>query len=83
MLKDLLICHRPKPSVFSLGERGQAFFDLGLAVIEKKVAVGGNEPGNVTSAVPLFLGNYSGGSQEGEALANSPAQPMYHSLLFI
>lgn len=70
--------------MFSLGERGQAFFDLGQAVIEKKAAVGGNEPSDVTSLVPLLLENYSGDSQEGEALApKSPSQPVYHSLLFI
>lgn len=70
--------------MFPLGERGQAFFDLGQAVIEKKAAVGGNEPSDVTSLVPLLLENYSGDSQEGEALApNSPSQPVYHSLLFI
>lgn len=84
MLEDLLICHRPKLSVFSLGERGRAFFDLGQAVIEKKAAVGRSEPSDVTSLVPLVLENYSSDSQEGEVLApNSPSQPIYHSWLFI
>lgn len=84
MLKDLLICHRAKLSVFSLGETGQAFFDLGQAVIKKKVAVGGNEPSNTTGLVSLLLENHSGDSQEGEALApNSPSQPIYHNWLFI
>ena len=57
---------------------------MGQAVSEKKAAVGGNEPSDVTSLVPLLLENYNGDSQEGEALApNSPEQPVYHSLLFI
>lgn len=64
--------------MFLVGERGEAFFDLGQAVVEKKVAVGGNEPNNVTSLVPLLLECHSGDSQEGEALApNSLSQPAF------
>lgn len=39
-----------------MGERGQAFFDLGQVVIKKKVAVGGNEPSNATKPGPSAPG---------------------------